>query len=308
MIIVIALGLGACKSKDNSLNGNLLRSYPHHAETAINPPPKNGAGSGGGAIVPPSKNGAKKTNGATNGVNNGEMASDKTPIERTPKKEAPPGPPPPEFLPPPVPPLPPKPEGFVEYDGPVLNLCGNGVLDKIFSYTTCNPVLSIVLSAVCVPMLYIEQCDDHNTLSNDGCSNACMKECCGNGIVEFGETCDAGQRTGALPPNFSPPAGFPPTTIAPPPIGPGGTFPTPVPQSACSSTIPTTDVGNCSRHCQLIICGDGIVNGNEECDDGNDQCCDGCFQCRLELPNTCPCNCVPPNVRCPDPSKPCPEI
>lgn len=304
LIIAAALMLllGACSRQENPVNARAFKSH-HNADGVITPPAKDKPKPG--PVVLPEKS---PQNGQDD--SNAKLLGEKTSVDKG--KEGQVGPPPPEFLPPPVPPLPPKPEGFVEYDGPVLSLCGNGVLDKTFNLTTCNPIAAPLLtpSGPCIPQLYIEQCDDGNAISNDGCSSACMKECCGNGIVEFGEQCDAGQRTGALPPNFSPPAGFPPTTIAPPPINP---FPPPanypaVPQSACSSTIAPTDVGNCSRHCQLIVCGDGVVNGNEECDDGNDQCCDGCFKCRLELPNTCPCNCVPPNVRCPDPSKPCPEL
>ena len=41
-----------------------------------------------------------------------------------------------------------------------------------------------------------EQCDDHNTVSCDGCSATCRNERCGNGIVECGEQCDDGPNNG----------------------------------------------------------------------------------------------------------------
>jgi cysteine-rich repeat protein len=40
----------------------------------------------------------------------------------------------------------------------------------------------------------VEQCDDHNTVSGDGCSADCIIEppVCGNNRIEAGETCDDG--------------------------------------------------------------------------------------------------------------------
>lgn len=36
----------------------------------------------------------------------------------------------------------------------------------------------------------LEQCDDNNTTSNDGCSSTCTTEACGDGIVQTSEQCD----------------------------------------------------------------------------------------------------------------------
>ena len=37
-----------------------------------------------------------------------------------------------------------------------------------------------------------EQCDDGNTVDDDGCTNACLLPTCGDGIVQAGEECDDG--------------------------------------------------------------------------------------------------------------------
>ena len=40
-----------------------------------------------------------------------------------------------------------------------------------------------------------------------------------------------------------------------------------------------------STHTQVVyaqqLCGNGVVEGSEQCDDGNDRAGDGCFQCQL---------------------------
>jgi cysteine-rich repeat protein len=217
-------------------------------------------------------------------------------------------PPSPNFFdttpPPPPVPAPPIPvddlNGFVEYDGPIYSLCGNGVLNRVVNRIACpafgpTPIFGVgpIASFLdpCVGFVYIEQCDDGNTFDNDGCSSVCLKECCGNGIVEEGEECDLGQNRGPVLPEISPPADFPIEGTSTTVVDAPDIFTQPY--AACSRPDLVTDTANCSRHCQFIICGDGIVNGNEQCDDGNNLSCDGCFKCTLEKPGACPCNCCP---------------
>ncbi len=103
-----------------------------------------------------------------------------------------------------------------------------------------------------------EECDDGNNVSGDGCSAECEIETplpfCGNGKIEFPETCDRGALNG-----FLCWAGY---------------------GSSCSY---------CSRTCQNITitnyCGDGIKQECEECDDGNNVSGDGCYECKIENPS-----------------------
>lgn len=102
-----------------------------------------------------------------------------------------------------------------------------------------------------------EECDDGNTINDDGCSSTCKKETsstppvitpvCGNRIVETGEGCDDGN---------------------------------------------TLNGDGCSSYCQVEttqpvqttpVCGNGKVENGEDCDDGNTVSGDGCSSaCKKE--------------------------
>jgi fibro-slime domain-containing protein len=118
-----------------------------------------------------------------------------------------------------------------------------------------------------------ETCDDGNAVSGDGCSSTCMVEAgwqcptpdakciakqCGDGIVAGNEQCDDG--------NILPNDGCSATCT----LEPGFacvTRATPLPQSTCHATV----------------CGDGVKEGFEECDDGNLVPYDGCSpECTIE--------------------------
>lgn len=129
-----------------------------------------------------------------------------------------------------------------------------------------------------------ETCDDGNTVSGDGCSSTCQIESgyscptpgssckvdayCGDGVLQTGEQCDDGNTkpgdccngTCQLEPNCK--CATPVPALIPP-------------HQVCSSTI---------------ICGDGIVEPGEACDDGNTTSGDGCSaDCEtVESGFTCP--------------------
>ncbi len=93
-----------------------------------------------------------------------------------------------------------------------------------------------------------ETCDDGNMVSGDGCSSTCWPEFCGDGIIQsaLGEQCEGtGTRSCAASP---------------------GSTSTQACQSNCA-------YGACTAP---AICGDGIVQGTEKCDDGNTVSGDGC--------------------------------
>ncbi len=128
-----------------------------------------------------------------------------------------------------------------------------------------------------------EECDDGNAIPGDGCSGICTLEpgyacptagaacidlwVCGNGIVDPGEVCDDGN------------------TVA----GDG-----------CSATCTTVESGwtcpkganNTGGPCTkpfASVCGDGILESGESCDDGNAVSNDGCSStCLTEAGWNCP--------------------
>lgn len=87
-----------------------------------------------------------------------------------------------------------------------------------------------------------ERCDDGNRDNGDGCSAACdSDERCGNGVRDdsLSEACDCGDA--ALPDDLRPPA--------------------------CEGQPNSDDVGSkCTADCQILGCGDGVVQGFEQCD------------------------------------------
>jgi len=119
-----------------------------------------------------------------------------------------------------------------------------------------------------------EECDDGNAINGDGCTDQCVLEFCGDGVVNDGgvEQCDDGPANSDSTPN------------------------------ACRAdcTLPTCgdlvvddqysedcDEGGvatatCDADCTLPECGDGVTNpaNGEECDDGNPFNTDACVACQ----------------------------
>ena len=192
-----------------------------------------------------------------------------------------------------------------------------------------------------------EQCDDGNTSSGDGCSSSCVKEYCGDSIVQalLNEECDHGSLNGTMDDtclasckymsarveNISPSvnAGSDQTITLPMnqinlngvvtddgnPNPPGKVTiswsqvngPTAVTFSNNQSVNTTatfskagiyvlrlkaddsqlwyTDDVTITVNEHSAVCGDGIKEGNEQCDDGNTNSGDGCSStCQIETP------------------------
>ena len=154
---------------------------------------------------------------------------------------------------------------------------------------TCIPGQACVRSSICGNKRVEpgENCDDGNTTASDGCSASCQLEqgwvcqapgvpCmkaprCGDGIVQvnLGEVCDDGNITDG---------------------------------DGCSANCKVTGAGcicvpNMKCTCPQVVCGDGIIAGNEKCDDGNVNSGDGCTStCTIERGYVCPlvkAPCVP---------------
>lgn len=145
-----------------------------------------------------------------------------------------------------------------------------------------------------------EECDDGNTGKGDGCSDVCRVErgfrcvvpgrrctpVCGDGLRVGTETCDDGNQA-----NGDGCSEFCLTEscwdcasgvcLPLPPVVDGGSCPGP-PAGFCGDGIlegaeecdrgtenSDDDYGGCSTHCHYLGCGDGIVSGPEECDLGH---------------------------------------
>ncbi len=104
-----------------------------------------------------------------------------------------------------------------------------------------------------------EACDDGNLVSEDGCSNACAREYCGDNITQsgLGEECDGTATASCV---------------------------TAVGYAGAKSCQPTCLFSACVA---TEYCGDNIVQGPEECDDGNTFGGDGCsVTCLTEITGT----------------------
>ena len=126
-----------------------------------------------------------------------------------------------------------------------------------------------------------EECDDGNARNGDGCSAQCRDEIgsCGDGRINaaLGEQCDDGQNNGTSTSRCTALCRFVRTARCGDGIMNG--------EEQCDAGIrngnyPAT---RCLDNCVLPYCGDGIVEVNEECDGGDTADGDGCdHTCRRE--------------------------
>ena len=117
-----------------------------------------------------------------------------------------------------------------------------------------------------------ELCDDGNTIGGDGCESNCNKSpICGDGVVDPGELCDDGNAAdddACL------------NSCKTAECGDGVAW---AGMEACDDGAMNGSYGACAQDCSGPgpRCGDGVVNGPEECDDANmvddDACSDGCI-------------------------------
>ncbi|MFA7682325.1 MAG: DUF4215 domain-containing protein, partial [Candidatus Peribacteraceae bacterium] len=134
-----------------------------------------------------------------------------------------------------------------------------------------------------------EECDDGNVLPGDGCSPTCTTEVvagpsCGNGIVELYEQCDDGNSNSGD--GCSPTCFIEITQVAQREAFCG--------DNVLDSSEECEQDWHCSSNkcvaCRCensFICGNGIPEGNEECDDGNLIPGDGCsINCTVENAQT----------------------
>jgi cysteine-rich repeat protein len=107
-----------------------------------------------------------------------------------------------------------------------------------------------------------EECDDHNTIDDDECTNACTLPACGDDVQQANEECDDG--------NTAADDGCSPACLEER-CGDGEMQAS----EACDDGNVISNDG-CSTSCALESCGDGVQQAAEQCDDGNTAAGDGC--------------------------------
>jgi len=207
------------------------------------------------------------------------------------------------------------------FEAPPSSTCGNGVIEfgencddgNIVSGDGCSSscvvephymcsMASPTSKSVCVHDVVCgdgiiegaEACDDGNTNSGDGCSSTCTLECgwecppgtlcraakCGDGLVAGDEQCDDGNTT-----NGDGCSSICTLESKPAAVAEGWICTSPTAAGAADGGVDGGAGPACKgpTTCTTSVCGNGKVEGSEQCDDGNDVTGDGCSPfCRLE--------------------------
>lgn len=176
-------------------------------------------------------------------------------------------------------------DGIVDTD----EQCDNGINDG--AYGGCNP--DCTLATHCGDGnadAGFETCDD-GADNSDEVADACRTDCslprCGDGVVDFLETCDDGVNDGSY-------GGCMPDCAAAPKCG-DGLFEAGVEECDDGAANSDTAADACRTTCTLPGCGDGVIDSAETCDDGDaitNQCdvgepsCTVCDATCVEAPGT----------------------
>ena len=153
-----------------------------------------------------------------------------------------------------------------------------------------------------------EQCDDGNLVNGDGCSSLCLVESggtCSGGSLTQADVCSIVNTTHPLP-NCTEPGQVNCTNPIPPTNCTSLNCTDPPPTSNCTdpldfnctTPLPVTNCTNIddlscnctdtNTTCIYSVCGNGVLEHDEECDDGNTANGDGCSDtCQIEIGNTC---------------------
>jgi len=165
----------------------------------------------------------------------------------------------------------------------IESFCGDGLCQRGEDALSCpEDCLPVCGNGVLEPG---EQCDDGNTTKGDGCSATCQVESfCGNGLCETGEDpltcpqdCPGVCGNGVLEPGEQ-------CDDANTKNGDGCSATCQV-ESFCGNGLCESGENalNCPQDCPAV-CGDGVLEAGEQCDDGNTANGDGCSAgCALEV-------------------------